>query len=541
MAMEVKFGFYLDALRGLGIYNPEKEFYEAKVLQWLEVREGQFIAGNPIGKQVTRGDAIALLETLKTTAEWVLEGLLPGSSGGTIVSLNYAAGEKWFFYKPIGELPYEKTPYGWLLRPELGTLEVDDAEIALLPPVPNLEKALADTKASEVPSSTEQPKRQTEARIDVQPPKRISIPALGLAAEQGITPGQLAGAYPNRTWIGTTQVTTLAERRRLIVPASPAGRALARRFGLELFSASATGPQDSVTREDVMGVLAPKGVVLLPITTERRTLAHNLEGGISNTVVAGGAMRYSLHQLQALRARVIVCRADRGEEVFYNVFGTPFHISLPVACALARVLAKDIAALLDPSESFQGHALFNGYWHIDNAEKDLRPHERRNEKVAVRTYVHLGISYDVGQWPKLLSDGTLGGQGLRVLTFRDAHMYVDIHDFFPRLGNLTQRAEEDATRGDGVLRATRGHEWSGASIILNNIGAIGHEEGLSLLPPAISSMFNMGRLDDAGNATLQIFFDHRMIDGRTASRFLNAVYEELVDHVIPEIIHVCFP
>ena len=65
--MKVKFGFYIALLNGIGVYNPVKEFYEAKIVEWLEVRDGVFAKGNPTGTQIMPGEPIALIATLKAT------------------------------------------------------------------------------------------------------------------------------------------------------------------------------------------------------------------------------------------------------------------------------------------------------------------------------------------------------------------------------------------------------------------------------------------------------------------------------------------
>ena len=74
-------------------------------------------------------------------------------------------------------------------------------------------------------------------------------------------------------------------------------------------------------------------------------------------------------------------------------------------------------------------------------------------------------------------------------------------------------------------------EFEKCTFIVNNIGALGHKRGISIIPPGISAMLNIGKIEEDGNTVLQLFFDHRMFDGVLAAHFLKAVYEEIIEIV----------
>ena len=74
-------------------------------------------------------------------------------------------------------------------------------------------------------------------------------------------------------------------------------------------------------------------------------------------------------------------------------------------------------------------------------------------------------------------------------------------------------------------------DFMGYTFVVNNIGALGHKRGISVMPPGISAMLNIGKIEEDENSVLQLCFDHRMFDGVLAARFLKAVYEEIIEIV----------
>lgn len=540
--MLIKFGFYQEFLDGLGLYDPSKDFRTATIHYWIDPTSGQLSAGNPVGKNVSAKNDLVLIETKKATEEWNLAGLLPGSGGGVIRSINSFPEGLWRYRTT------EQTPYGTLLLPELGTIEVSDEEAMALQISRQPQEETASARSAEpdrgepsteAPSAVATPPRAPlpapHTRGDGNP-RRISIPALGESARSGLTPDQLAAAYPDRRWVSKQDVADF--KRAGIVEATPGARFFAAQNGLELREIPPSGMRGEVTRADVERILG--GAILRPISTEWRTIAHNLEEGISGSVVAFGAKRYDLRKLLAFRDKV---RAHaHGEERFREEFGARFRTWLPIPYAVTRVLAKDIHAVLQEPSMFRGHALANGYWYISDAEKVKPPHERENERIAFYTAVHLGLSYDPGIVPKIDARGAIRGQRLRILTLRDAHQ-DDAPQLFRRIDSMLARADSDAAIGDGRIRDVAQSELHGATFIFNNIGVRGHEFGHSLIPAKMSAMLNMGIIDQNGTCLFQLFFDHRIIDGGgAATSFLDAVIEEeLMGHVLPEFDRRCFP
>lgn len=331
-----------------------------------------------------------------------------------------------------------------------------------------------------------------------------------------------------------------AENRK--VRAAPAARKVAREQGIDINEVSGTGLGGRVMLADIKRVIAEKdsgkekggegklpksvvaekpatleGVILLIPSREDLTIAHNLERG-SGTVIAAGepVWKDTLEEYDLGEIRVI--RSEYAKE-FAEAFEAPLHISAPILLAAARALRlKDFW-------------IFNGFWHIEDARG------RNEDKVALYTSVNMGISIDLGMPREIdLEKKTISGPRLRIATLHNAHD-LPMKEFFKKHHDLMIRASSDIRAKK--LSQTALRDWTGWTFIFNNVGAARHRRGNSLFTPNMSAMLNMGVIGKDGKTPLQIFFDHRLIDGVPATLFLDAVYTELTERVLPEIKIAC--
>ena len=142
--------------------------------------------------------------------------------------------------------------------------------------------------------------------------------------------------------------------------------------------------------------------------------------------------------------------------------------------------------------------------------------EATNE-IVTKHYVNLGIA-------------VAGPRGLVVPNVKDAHELV-FQDLRRRSETLTEQA--------GAARSTPS-ELSGGTITITNVGVFGVDAGVPLLNPGEAAILALGAVQrrpwehDGEVAlrdivTLSLAFDHRLVDGEGASRFLRAVGEILAD------------
>ncbi len=142
--------------------------------------------------------------------------------------------------------------------------------------------------------------------------------------------------------------------------------------------------------------------------------------------------------------------------------------------------------------------------------------EAANE-VVTKHYVNLGIA-------------VAGPRGLVVPNVKDAHD-LNLHELATALTALTEEAR--------AARSTPA-DLSGGTITITNVGVFGVDTGVPILNPGEAAILALGAVQrrpwehDGAVAlrdvvTLSLAFDHRLVDGEGAARFLHAVGEILAD------------
>jgi 2-oxoisovalerate dehydrogenase E2 component (dihydrolipoyl transacylase) len=142
--------------------------------------------------------------------------------------------------------------------------------------------------------------------------------------------------------------------------------------------------------------------------------------------------------------------------------------------------------------------------------------EARGE-VVTKHYVNLGIA-------------VAGPHGLVVPNLKDAQD-LSLRDLVRGLDALTATAR--------AARSTP-EDLRGGTITLTNVGVFGVDAGVPILNPGEAAIVAMGAISlrpweyEGAVAlrqvvTLSVAFDHRLVDGQAASRFLSAVGEVLAD------------
>jgi len=415
-----------------------------------------------IGEAVGQKEVLVDVETDKTTVE------ITSPASGTIASLQFGDGEEWH-----GDGGKMETSFGALLTPAFGEIEIGE-----------------------------------DARLDVGVPRNDKTPiAIERAAEVAQSEKPLSSAVDDS---GRDAHDEKSHTEGSTVRAIPATRHLARKHGIDLGAVKGTGPggtivlpdiekamqecgktsqKDTSVRADLASLVkevAGTNVIILRPPRQWKTLAKNIEKGPAHSVVGCGELECSMPWMR-------LARQNHGN-IIEHMTGIRFRPWTIIARAVTVLLARDEFSVL------------NGYW------------EARDETVNLYTRVHLGISFDPGD-TKVVIDrerGTIDGERLKVLTLHCASE-LSTPDFFKILDELLNRARA------GKITM---HDLVSHTFIFNNIGALGHSRGISLLTPYTSGLLNLGNVRNDGRVTLQLFFDHRMCDGSLAARFLTAVAEE---------------
>ncbi len=275
--------------------------------------------------------------------------------------------------------------------------------------------------------------------------------------------------------------------------AAPPVRFMARQHGVDLARVAGHGPGGVITREDLAAHLAGAPLSATPGGgRETRTPVHGMQKHMAEAMVRSVATAPQACVFLTLDVTSTVQLVGRLRENrrFEGLRVTP----------LAVVARAVLLALRD-------HASLNSSWDDATAE------------VVTRHYVNLGIA-------------VAGPMGLVVPNIKDAQA-LTLRDLNRALTDLADRAR--------AARCTPA-ELRGGTITVTNVGVFGVDAGVPILNPGEAAILAVGAIgrrpwvfenevSPRDVMTLSLSFDHRLVDGESASRFLATVGEILSDPV----------
>ena len=279
------------------------------------------------------------------------------------------------------------------------------------------------------------------------------------------------------------------------VLAKPPVRKLARDLGVDLAALTASGPDGSVTRDDVMAAAdgsigsrrpearqAGERETRTPIKGVRKMMAQAM---VSSAFTAPHVTEWVT--IDVTRTMELVDRLRTNRE-FAGVKVSPL-----------LVLAKALILAV------RRHPGVNATWDEDAQE------------IVVKNYVNLGIA-------------AATPRGLVVPNIKDADD-MTLRELAEALNQLT------ATARDG---RTQPAEMAGGTITITNVGVFGVDSGTPIINPGESAILCFGAVRDMpwvhdGEIAIRkvtqlaLSFDHRLIDGALGSQFLADVARVLED------------
>lgn len=308
---------------------------------------------------------------------------------------------------------------------------------------------------------------------------KVGEPLVGFeddGAEEDADKGTVAGRLPDQE---TTVDEAAVEKRggRARFRATPAVRALARRLKIDLSNVSPSGKGGAITADDVKRVAAvlSEAEPAEPLKGVRRAMAHRMAQSHAEVAPA------TVHE-----------EADV-EDWFAAAGGTPSG-GTDVTVRLIEAIAAGCRAA----------PALNAWY------------ESANESRRIMKAIHLGLAVDT-------PDGL----------------------FVPVMRDVGARDAADLRRGLDAIKAAISardippDEMRGATISLSNFGVLGAGRfaALVVVPPQVA-IIGVGRISptlvmsEAGPVArrmlpLSLTFDHRVVNGGEASRFLAAMMADL--------------
>ena len=280
--------------------------------------------------------------------------------------------------------------------------------------------------------------------------------------------------------------------------AAPPVRFMARQEGIDLADVVGHGPGGIITREDLAAHLASAA----PLTVQQLVPASDRSARETRAAVRGVQKHMAEAMVRSVTTAPQAC-------VFLTVDVTPTSellerlranrhfegVKLTTLTLLARAV---VLALRD-------HPSLNSSW--DDATSE----------VVTKHYVNLGIA-------------VAGPRGLVVPNVKDADT-LNLHDLATALVALTDQARD--------ARSTP-EDMRGGTITITNVGVFGVDAGVPLLNPGEAAILALGAVQSRpwehegavalrDVVTLSLAFDHRLVDGERAARFLRAVGDVLAD------------
>lgn len=316
---------------------------------------------------------------------------------------------------------------------------------------------------------------------------------------------------PGSTTKGTTTTdiyeTTGAGRpasgERPAVLAKPPVRKLARDLGVDLSALSGTGPDGSITRDDVRSAAAGADVAataaagvparLAPVAAVSREERIPIRGVRKHTAAAMTASAFTApHVTEFLQIDITETMAATA-----RLKSLPDFAGVRVSPLLLVAKALLVAVARQP--------MINSSW------------DEAAQEIVVRHYVNLGIA-------------AATDRGLIVPNIKDAQALT-----LPALARALTDLAETARAGKASPA-----DLGGGTITITNVGVFGVDTGTPILSPGEAAILAFGRVRDApwvhdGQlavrkvTTLALAFDHRIIDGDMGSAALTDVGAMLTD------------
>lgn len=276
--------------------------------------------------------------------------------------------------------------------------------------------------------------------------------------------------------------------------ASPLVRKLARELGVDISTLIGSGPEGSVTREDVQrsaSAIAGKSKV------DTRRFGARTE--------SAREVRTPIRGVQKVMAEAMVASAFSAPHV------TEF-ITVDVTASMEMLKRlhqqSDFAGIRLSPLTLLARAMCVTAWQTPqiNSFWDEATHE-----IVTKNYINLGIA-------------TATERGLIVPNIKDADQLS-----FKELARAIAELVETARAGKTEPKAL-----TGGTLSITNIGVFGIDSGTPILPPGESAIIALGAVVQrpwvvAGEivirqiTTLALSFDHRLVDGAQGSRFLSDV------------------
>lgn len=449
------------------------------------------------GDVIEEGQDIVEVETDKATVP------VPASVAGKVVKILVKQGDS----VPIG---------GTILEVETTSAAADDSTPVAAPkPAASQSKPQAEPESAPEAAQTE-PTAQPEPAPSVPAPTATAKSEPEPPAPAPATPATPAPSAP-ATATGSVPPTPPAPRPATdesVIPAGPAIRRLAREVGIDLNQVTGTGDGGRITRDDVLAMVrhashAVRTAAPPAASAPSASLTPAASGTKNESTASDDYGPIRVERMTKIRKTI----AAQMHSSWSNVPRvTNFDDADVTELERLRQTSKDDYAA-------QGLKLTTMPFLIKAIATALKHHpevnatiDSANEQIIYKDYVNLGIAVDTDR-------------GLVVPVLRNVDR-MGIPEIARQLAELSGKVRS----GQFAV-----NELRGGTFTISNLGAIGGQYSTPIVNVPEVAILLVGRsrklpvvmADDSIQARLMmplsLSYDHRLVDGGTAARFLNDV------------------
>ncbi|HMO14737.1 MAG TPA: 2-oxo acid dehydrogenase subunit E2 [Pirellulaceae bacterium] len=431
-----------------------------------------------VGDVIQKEDGIVELETDKATA------IVPSTASGKIVKVHVSEGDS----IPVGQVILTLEPIA------------ESAPAEQTPAAPAKPKSEASpTDVSQSNNEVKQAAAKNGNVREQQPSERVeprsSVDKTGSSTRRDDAADVSADAQ-KRTSPQAVPMSASVDAGE--IPAGPAMRRLAREVGVDLSRVSGSGSGGRITRDDIMSVVRSDGrarqsaqptsgeqdqfgpVRVEKLSRMRRTIARQMHDSWTSVPRVTNFDDADVTDLEKLRQTSKADYAARG----IKLTSLPFVIK-SVALALRE------------------HPIINSSLAEDQ------------EHIIYKNYVNIGVAVDTDR-------------GLVVPVMRDADQ-LSIPDIAKQLALMAEKVRNNDFTLD---------ELKGGTFTISNLGAIGGTYSTPIVNVPENAIILIGKsrklpvvkdndIVPRLMMPLSISYDHRLVDGAAAARFLNDVISYL--------------
>jgi pyruvate dehydrogenase E2 component (dihydrolipoamide acetyltransferase) len=438
--------------------------------------------------------------------EFRLQELGENISQGDLVRLMIAPGAKVSEGQPVMELETDKAvvEVPSTVSGIVGELKVKEGEKIKVGQVIFTLQGGASPKA-EAPRASHGPVEHVSGQHGARLAFQAAIRAEGKTEEQALPPDQPQAQ--TQTFAMPAQLGKVAgTEHRQPVPAAPHTRRLAREIGIDIYEVKGTGPGGRVSEDDVKAhakaVLAAASAAQAPARAGHFVAPQLPDfskwGKIERVSMRGVRRKTAEHLAESWNTIPHVTQHDRADITELEHLRARFAPKAEQAGGKMTVTAialKVCAAALKVFPQF-------------NATIDME-----KEEIIYKQYINIGVAADTDR-------------GLLVPVIRDVDK-KNIVELAVELSQLSQKArEKKLTMAD----------MEGGTFTITNLGGIGgtsftpivnHPEVaiLGLSRSRMEPEWISGKFEPRQILPLSLSYDHRLIDGADAARFLRWVAE----------------